>query len=263
MVLLGEASNAAVIASPLHVFPWASSLTCLFSFSTLKRSKSVRLRRFSLTARLFAHALSSHFCSTSSFSQALATAPRPAARGNLGMTMCVRMTLPRAVAWRGTAMLGVFEGPSTRAWWCIRSANTLLRSYTYALVVDDLNDSCQAVDEFTVGEEHNAADLDQPPLRGADLHFCHRGGKPCRVSCQQCQIFDLEGRMTHRLQWYVMKVRRYGPKKLGFMTSATLFVGSLSPSLVNMGYLRRTATNMPGNLQEIFSFRIVIELIDA
>lgn len=65
--------------------------------------------------------------------------------------------------------------------------------------------------------------------------------------------------MTHRLQWYVMKVRQ----KLGFMTSATLFVGSLSPSLVNMGYLRRTATNITGNLQEIFSFRIVIELIDA
>jgi len=68
---------------------------------------------------------------------------------------------------------------------------------------------------------------------------------------------------THRLQWYVVKVRQYGPKKLGFMTSATIFVGSLSPALVNMGYLRRTATNIPGNLQEIFSFRIVIELIDA
>ncbi len=47
------------------------------------------------------------------------------------------------------------------------------------------------------------------------------------------------------------------------MTSATIFVGSLSPALVNMGYLRRTATNIPGNLQEIFSFPIVIELIDA
>ena len=89
--------------------------TCFFNLITLNLSKSERLRLFSLCSLRFAHALSPHFFSTSAFSQALATAPRPAARGNFGMTIGVTMRLLSAAACRGTAAPFSFEGPSTRA----------------------------------------------------------------------------------------------------------------------------------------------------
>lgn len=51
-----------------------------------------------------------------------------------------------------------------------------LGSRTYALVIYNLNDGCQSAGEWAVGEEHNAAHFDEPPLRGLDLDFCHLGG---------------------------------------------------------------------------------------
>lgn len=71
--------------------------TCFFNLRTLNRSKSDRLRLFSLCSRLFAQALSSHFFSTSAFSHAFATAPRPAARGSFAMTIGVTIRLFRAM----------------------------------------------------------------------------------------------------------------------------------------------------------------------
>ena len=70
--------------------------TCFCSFITLNLSKSVNARRFSRCDLRFAHELFSHCDSISFFSHALATAPRPAHRGNFGMTMSVRLRLPRA-----------------------------------------------------------------------------------------------------------------------------------------------------------------------
>jgi len=42
-------------------------------------------------------------------------------------------------------------------------------------MIYDLNDDCQSAGELSVGEEHNAADLDEPPLRGGDIDLCHAG----------------------------------------------------------------------------------------
>ena len=91
------------------------SLTCFFNLMTLNRSKSDSPRLFSLCSRFFAHVLWSHFSSMPSFSQALATAPVPAARGSFGRTIGVRMTLAKEMAWRGTAAFSFEEGPSTKA----------------------------------------------------------------------------------------------------------------------------------------------------
>ena len=43
-------------------------------------------------------------------------------------------------------------------------------------MIYDLNDGCQSAGEYAVGEEHNAANLAEPPLRGLDLDVCHLGG---------------------------------------------------------------------------------------
>jgi hypothetical protein len=43
-------------------------------------------------------------------------------------------------------------------------------------VVDYLDDHCEASKVFSVGEKHNAADLDKPPLRGIDFDICHSNG---------------------------------------------------------------------------------------
>ncbi len=90
--------------------------TCFLSLITLNLSKSVRARLFCLRSRFFAHALSSHFLSTSSFSHAFLRAPVPSARGSFGITMGESMTFARAEAWRGTEALSFVEGPSTRTW---------------------------------------------------------------------------------------------------------------------------------------------------
>ena len=89
--------------------------TCFFNLKTLNRSKSERLCLFSLCSRLFAHALSFHFFSTSVFSHAFATAPLPAARGNFAMTIGVTMRLFNVTDWRGTSAFSFFDGPSTNA----------------------------------------------------------------------------------------------------------------------------------------------------
>ena len=47
---------------------------------------------------------------------------------------------------------------------------------TYALVVDYLNNNCEASNIFSVGEKYNAADLDKPPLRGIDFDIWHTDG---------------------------------------------------------------------------------------
>jgi len=72
-----------------------SNLACFFNLSTLNRSKSERLRLFSLCSLRLAQALTSHFFSTSCFSHARATAPRPACRGSFEMTMGVMIRLLR------------------------------------------------------------------------------------------------------------------------------------------------------------------------
>ncbi len=46
---------------------------------------------------------------------------------------------------------------------------------TYTFVIYDLNDHCQSAGELPVCKEDNAADLDEPPLRGCNLDLCHAG----------------------------------------------------------------------------------------
>lgn len=78
---------------------------------TLKRSKSVSSRLRCALALLCAHALPVHFFSTPSASHALRSTPVPAARGSLGTTRCVRVSVASAAEWRGT---DASEGASTR-----------------------------------------------------------------------------------------------------------------------------------------------------
>ena len=59
---------------------------------------------------------------------------------------------------------------------------------TNALVVNDLDDSSKASDELAVGEEDDAAELDEAPLRGGDFNFCHGGVAP-RTTCQYVESF--------------------------------------------------------------------------
>lgn len=93
--------------------------TCFLSLITLKRSKSVNCLRFADCALLLAHALPSHFCSTSAFSQAVFSAPLPMPRGIL-RTTGVRETSARGVACRGTNDSGLAAGPSTRTlYWLV------------------------------------------------------------------------------------------------------------------------------------------------
>ena len=40
-------------------------------------------------------------------------------------------------------------------------------------MVNDFNDYCQTSRVQPMGEEHNSADLDLPPLSGFDLDVCH------------------------------------------------------------------------------------------
>jgi hypothetical protein len=51
-----------------------------------------------------------------------------------------------------------------------------MKGSSYALVIYDLDDCCQAADVWTVGKEYNTANLDEPPLRGVDVDLCHLDG---------------------------------------------------------------------------------------
>lgn len=97
----------------------------------------------------------------------------------------MRETLERGAEWRGTEASAVEAGPSTRT--CRDHVNpnflrsfvpslrpfpeflqAVLRSATYTLVVNDLGDGCELAGEGAGNEQHNAADLDEPP--GAGFH---------------------------------------------------------------------------------------------
>lgn len=149
--------------------------TCFFNIRTLNLSKSVSDDLFSLRSIFLAHADSAHFASIPSFSQALATALTPAPRGSFGITRWVTIRFANELACLGTEALSFFEGPSTRTYervsvWTSQS-NRAWKTYT--LVIDYLNDYCEASNIFTVGKKYNSANLDESPLRGNDFNLCH------------------------------------------------------------------------------------------
>ncbi len=51
-----------------------------------------------------------------------------------------------------------------------------MKGSSYALVIYDLDDCCQAADVWTVGKEYNTPNLDEPPLRRVDVDLCHLDG---------------------------------------------------------------------------------------
>lgn len=53
-------------------------------------------------------------------------------------------------------------------------------SRTYTLVVNNLDNCCQASAERSMGKKDNASNLNEPPLGGFDLDFCH-GGDTARI----------------------------------------------------------------------------------
>lgn len=88
-------------------------LTCFFSRITLNRSKSVSVFLRSCCSLFLAHDDSAHFWSIPSFSHNFATAPVPAAFGNLAMMNGVSEIVLRGRACRGTLRPSDLDGPST------------------------------------------------------------------------------------------------------------------------------------------------------
>ena len=143
---------------------------------TLNLSKSVRAFLRSFWLRFLAHALSCHFASIPAFSHCALTTPVRAALGSFSRTSGVRMTLDRAIDWRGTAVLVSVDGPSMRACLSISLCAFLSPTpgrATYTLVVDNLNDSSQLSLSRSLSNEYDSADLYQSPRRSLDLCVSH------------------------------------------------------------------------------------------
>ena len=100
------------------------SLTFCFSSFSLKRSKSVLLRRVERSVSFLAHADPVHFFNTSDFSNLLLTVLDRADRGS-GILKSVRDMLLKFTAWRGTPVVG----PSTKAWACQYRTNKIPSSW--------------------------------------------------------------------------------------------------------------------------------------
>ena len=57
-------------------------------------------------------------------------------------------------------------------------------------MIYDLHNGSQSANVWAVGEKHDAANLDQPPLRGLDLDFCHSGNISSVIICQHL-LYDV------------------------------------------------------------------------
>ncbi len=88
------------------------SRTCFLSFMTLNRSKSLSSFLRMLRSLLFWKFDACHFSSTLCSAHCFLSAPVPAARGSLGMTIPVRDMDDSGAEWRGTTCDS--SGPSTR-----------------------------------------------------------------------------------------------------------------------------------------------------
>ena len=67
-------------------------------------------------------------------------------------------------------------------------------------MIYDFHNGSQSTNVWAVGEEHDAANLDQPPLRGLDVDFCHSGDVSFRsVVSLCCDILD-QKRFAEHLQ---------------------------------------------------------------
>lgn len=130
------------------------------------------------------------------------------------MTMGVKERSEREAEWRGTAVLGSEEGPSTRTYFIhcqpgaladclfvlcagcdvwvfakkkfggvfcanvdismsVDLSGSRQEDFTYALVVDDLDNSGELLSVGTGAEEDDTADLDESPLAGLDVCVTH------------------------------------------------------------------------------------------
>ena len=164
-------AEALIFASALR----SSNRRCFLSRRTLNRSKSVRAFRLSCWARFLDQLLSFHCSSIFSCSHNFLTVPARAPRGRLLRTKGERRTLERDAWWRVTARAESEEGPSTRACDC-QFCLFQTDGSTYALVIDDFDDSGELAGVGTVVDEDHTADLDGPPAGADDCCVTHCEG---------------------------------------------------------------------------------------